>query len=165
MPVRWFALLVITSSACGRAAPPPPIANAPTSPSSKPKQLDIVLADPGWQERYADAKVRAVDGQTFAIDTGTEQLTITTGAEAAQTFDQHRAQVLGAGMHVEQSTSDMNGAGSWQVVASRDGSSVGASRVVGADGAVLCRFQMRGTEGWTTPLGLCDYVLGIVAPR
>lgn len=164
MSLRSFTLVVIgMGAACASKPGPAPIANAPTPQAhTRPKQLDVLLADPGWQERYADARLVEVDAQTFAIDTGTEQLTLTTGPVAAKTFDGYREEAIAAGMHVEQSMPDTIGRDSWEVVASRDGSSIGAARAVGADGAILCRFEIEGTDGWSTPLGLCKYVLGII---
>lgn len=164
MSLRRFAVVVIgMGAACASTSGPAPIGNAPApAAQARPKQMDVLLSDPGWQERYADARVVEVDAETFAIDTGTEQLTLTTGPDAAKTFDVYREEAIAAGRHVEQSMSETIGKDSWEVVASRDGSAIGAARAVGTDGAILCRFEIEGTDGWSTPLGLCKYVLGII---
>jgi hypothetical protein len=157
----WVAIGL--SVACGAATTKPPVANTPTAAQAHPKPMAVLLADAGWQERYADAKVREVDAQTFAIDTGTEQLTLTTGPDAAKPFDAYLEGVIAARLRIEQSTREMNGEGSWEIVGSRDGVSLGATRIVGAEGPMLCRFEIDAAAGWITPLGLCKYVLGIVA--
>ena len=164
MSSRRLACIAIgMSAACGGAATTQAPANTPTPAQAHPKPMAVLLADAGWQERYADAKVREVDAHTFAIDTGTEQLTLTTGPDAAKTFDGYLEGVIAAQLRIEQSTRDMNGEGSWEIVASREGLQLGATRVVGADGPMLCRFEIDAATGWTTPLGLCKYVLGIIA--
>lgn len=166
MSSRRLACIVIAlGSACGAATSQPPVANTPTSAQAHPTLAAVLLADAEWQERYPDATVREFDAQTFAIDTGTEQLTVTTGPDAAKTFDAYLEEMASGGRRLEQSTRDMNGEGSWEVVVSRESVQLGATRVVGADGPVLCRFEIAAPTGWVTPLGLCKYVLEIVTAR